>query len=310
MNRISMKQIEIFLTAARSKSISAVARSLYLSQPAVSAAILNMEHELGYKLLERTNRGVALTAAGKRLYARLEPVFRRFGIESQIIFDAGTDDRPKSVDLYTGAFHDSAAIRYMTAARSLFIEHEPGKTVGVECFPHDVLCTKLLCEELDFIFTFSCEIAGRPEYNCVRLLPLDIFFIVPAEWCGELDGSSAFLLGKTLLLEPSAGKETMLQVCHAHGLFPPRIRHVSSPLLIAQMIADGEGFSVGGPHIPNADALEANIRCIPVRVKDCNRYVHLVAAWRYDDDRDDTARYIKFLSDGAALNAALEQVPP
>jgi DNA-binding transcriptional LysR family regulator len=310
MNKISTNQIEIFLAAARSKSISAVARKLYLSQPAISTAILQMESELGCKLLERTNHGVALTTAGRRLYARLDPVYKHFSAESQMIFEETADGGQKNLDLRAAAFWDSDMIRYMSAANSLFLERYPAKNVGAECFLHNTLRTKLLCEELDFIFTSSSEVAGRPEFECIRLRNLDMFFIVPAGWRATCSGDFGFLLGKTLLLEPSAEKETLLSVCHAHGLFPKSVKHILSPLLLMQMVADGEGFSVGGRHIPNADALAPHIRCIPVRASDCNQYIHLVAAWRYDDDRNDTKRYIEILADRARLDAAAERAAP
>ena len=50
----------IFYTVAQCGSISAAARHLYISQPAISKSISNLENELQTHLFERTSRGVSL----------------------------------------------------------------------------------------------------------------------------------------------------------------------------------------------------------------------------------------------------------
>jgi DNA-binding transcriptional LysR family regulator len=58
----------IFLETAKRGSISAAARHLYVTQPAVSVGITQLENELGVKLFFRTSRGIKLTQEGETLY--------------------------------------------------------------------------------------------------------------------------------------------------------------------------------------------------------------------------------------------------
>jgi len=58
----------IFLETAKRGSISAAARHLYVTQPAVSVGIAQLENELGVKLFFRTSRGIKLTQEGQTLY--------------------------------------------------------------------------------------------------------------------------------------------------------------------------------------------------------------------------------------------------
>mgnify|MGYP000332268249 CR=1 FL=1 len=58
----------IFYTVAQCGSISAAARHLYISQPAISKSISNLENELQTHLFERTSRGVSLTEEGQLLF--------------------------------------------------------------------------------------------------------------------------------------------------------------------------------------------------------------------------------------------------
>ncbi len=69
MNR---NQLAAFLVVAREQSVTAGARTLMVSQPAVSAQIGELERSLKVKLFDRLPRGVRLTAAGTVLldYAR------------------------------------------------------------------------------------------------------------------------------------------------------------------------------------------------------------------------------------------------
>jgi DNA-binding transcriptional LysR family regulator len=57
-------QLEAFLAVAEQRSVSRAARLLYLTQPALSARLRNLERDLGAELFDRTPTGVRLTEAG------------------------------------------------------------------------------------------------------------------------------------------------------------------------------------------------------------------------------------------------------
>lgn len=58
----------VFCQVAQSLSFSKAAHQLYLSQPAVSQAVRQLEEQLGTQLFAREARGVSLTSQGKLLY--------------------------------------------------------------------------------------------------------------------------------------------------------------------------------------------------------------------------------------------------
>jgi DNA-binding transcriptional LysR family regulator len=60
-----LTQIEAFLTIAERRSVSEAAGVLYVTQPAVTTRIKNLERELGVELFVRTPRGMRLTAEGR-----------------------------------------------------------------------------------------------------------------------------------------------------------------------------------------------------------------------------------------------------
>ena len=65
----------IFQAVAESGNISQAAKTLYISQPAVSKSIHKLEEELGTVLFVRTSRGVLLTEEGKILYEHTKQAF-------------------------------------------------------------------------------------------------------------------------------------------------------------------------------------------------------------------------------------------
>ncbi|MBQ8663266.1 MAG: LysR family transcriptional regulator [Eubacterium sp.] len=58
-------QLKYFLSAAKTLSFSETAKEFYMTQPAISHQIVELEQELGTKLFSRNSRGVQLTKAGE-----------------------------------------------------------------------------------------------------------------------------------------------------------------------------------------------------------------------------------------------------
>ena len=84
---MNLKQLEAFVRVAETKNFSTAAKMLFLTQPTVSAHISSLERELNTCLLVRNTKGVALSEAGKELYAYAEQMLEleqkireRFGL--------------------------------------------------------------------------------------------------------------------------------------------------------------------------------------------------------------------------------------
>ena len=71
MDNINLNYLKVFLEVAKSKSFLEASNKLFISQPAVSRSIANLEEELNVKLFFRENKGVILTASGEVLFEYL-----------------------------------------------------------------------------------------------------------------------------------------------------------------------------------------------------------------------------------------------
>lgn len=70
---MTLQQLKYVTAVAETGTISGVAQALFLSQPSLTAAIHDLEQELNITIFSRTNRGVALTPRGGRVFGLCPP---------------------------------------------------------------------------------------------------------------------------------------------------------------------------------------------------------------------------------------------
>ena len=68
----NLEYYKVFYYVGKNKSITAAAKELMISQPAVSQSIHQLEKNLGCSLFQRTSRGMKFTAEGDLLYRYVE----------------------------------------------------------------------------------------------------------------------------------------------------------------------------------------------------------------------------------------------
>lgn len=247
---ITIQQIEIFLTVAASNSISHASQQLYISQPALSSKIKQLEDILGYQLFGRTNKGVVLTEEGLRLYAALNPIYHRFRVSVNQILRKNAPADPNSLNI--GCLHMTEVINAMVLAGSIYTEKYPSVRLTYEYYNYIELHAKLVCRELDAVFTLSYEAEAYPDIVSSRVIPINSRFLLPSSWgITELNADACALLsGKPLLLEVSKGYEIFSRQCQAHGFTPGAPVYVSSFLELLNMVRSGEGFTIVGDYLP------------------------------------------------------------
>lgn len=69
---ISYEYYRIFYYVVKYKNFTQAAEALHNNQPNISRTIKLLEHEIGCRLLIRSNRGISLTPEGERLYSHVK----------------------------------------------------------------------------------------------------------------------------------------------------------------------------------------------------------------------------------------------
>lgn len=82
---MELHQLRYFVAAAESGGMREAARASNVSQPSLSKQIRKLEEEIGQPLLERSSRGVALTAAGRLLLPRARAVLSSVDGASELV---------------------------------------------------------------------------------------------------------------------------------------------------------------------------------------------------------------------------------
>ncbi|MDI7863447.1 LysR family transcriptional regulator [Rhizobiaceae bacterium n13] len=109
MRRLRPADLSVFLAIAEHRSFRKAAIELGVTPSALSHSLRAIEERLDVRLVNRTTRGVGLTEAGERLYARVRPAF--------LDIDAALDD----LDTFRGKPYGKLKINAPRAAAKLVL---------------------------------------------------------------------------------------------------------------------------------------------------------------------------------------------
>lgn len=85
---VNIDHYKVFYYAAKYQNITRAARELYLTQPAATRTLHNLEAQIGCQLFVRNARGVSLTTEGELLYRELIPAFQSLENAQNVIEQA------------------------------------------------------------------------------------------------------------------------------------------------------------------------------------------------------------------------------
>lgn len=119
---MNITQLKYVLTTASSSSMREASTKLYVTQPALSASIRELEGELGILIFERTNKGISLTNEGREFLTYAKKAVGQYEIlEDRYLFRGGDKER-----FSVSTQHYNFAIRAFT---DVIRRTEPGKYV-------------------------------------------------------------------------------------------------------------------------------------------------------------------------------------
>ena len=286
MAEINMRQIEVFLCAAKHQNISKAAAELFISQPALSKTISKMEKDFGCQLFSRGNRGVTLTEEGKELYSRLDFEYHRFRVSVEGIIREQQLRGTKALRI--GSLNREVVWLMARENTQAYTLQNPDARIALERYDSYSLRRKLLCDELDLILTRDSELMPAAEFDTLPICDYPLFFIVPEFGA---DAALETLSGKPLFLETPTQRSWAEEVCAAYGVTPSCVRYAGSFSMLATMICKEKGFSIDSKMVLS-DPENASIAYLPVK-----RAFHgqVVLAWRKERHIPAVDDYVAFL---------------
>lgn len=101
---LDLNLLRVFVVVATARSVTRAAAQLYLTQPAISAALRRLTRTVGAELFTRSGRGLVLTPRGQRLFASAQPLLAALvdAALSPPVFDPLQSDRVMRIGMSDG----------------------------------------------------------------------------------------------------------------------------------------------------------------------------------------------------------------
>lgn len=154
---MKLRQFEFLCMLKEHGSISKVAAEAYTSQPTVSIAIKELETELGYPLLRRTNRGVQFTQRGQLVLEQAQLIMQAV---DRVVHISTCDQGELSGCLHIGALPHLCNTLLLNAQMELQDAY-PNFTLGIQSGEPQMLIKMLKRGELDLALVQDCELSDE-----------------------------------------------------------------------------------------------------------------------------------------------------
>lgn len=177
IHALKIRHLEAFVEVARQKSVSRAARSLHLTQPAVTRTLRELEQICGARLVERDGRGIRLTRQGGLFlrHAGASLASARTGIGA--VSEAGQNEGPP---VRVGAL-PTASATHMPAAVHRYLQAGMGNRLRIASGENHVLLDQLRDGVLDLVIG---RLPAPENMEGLRFEPLHrdrVIFVVSAQ---------------------------------------------------------------------------------------------------------------------------------
>jgi len=171
----TLRQLSYFAAAGETGSITLASQRVNISQPAISAAISQLEEELGTQLFVRHHaQGLTLTSAGRSLLREAHLLLR----QADGLYAAAADLQLKpSGEMSVGWFSTLAPLLMPDLIRS-FTERYPGTTVRSQVSHQEDLLAALRRAEIDVAITYDLLLSV--DFSFTPLVDLPPYALVSA----------------------------------------------------------------------------------------------------------------------------------
>ncbi|GGD22174.1 LysR family transcriptional regulator [Aureimonas glaciei] len=261
--RFTLRQLEYFVAAGETGSITQASERINISQPSVSTAISQLEQELDVQLFIRHHaQGLSLTSAGRTMLVEAKRLVQQaealYGVAS------GTSEEIRG-QLSIGSLTPLAPMVLPELALS-FTAAYPGVVIRLHADNQEMLLNGLRRATIDIALTYDLQISGDIEFT--PLVDLPVHALV-----GEthaLAGRSAVTLQELaqqpmILLDLPLSSEYFLSLFMKDELQPTIAYRLLQPDMIRTMVANGFGYTLANV-TPRSDTALDGRRVVRLRL--------------------------------------------
>ena len=240
---MEIRQLRAFAAIAETRTFTAAAQRVHITQAAISMQIRQLEHEVGIPLFIRTPRRVVMTEAGERLLERAHHILREH--------DAALAELAELAGAEHGRLRLGSASGMVSASplpdilRELRRRH-PQADISVTTGTSDALVRQLLAGDLDMAFVSLPVNARNIETELLKRDQLVAVASPEHELAGQRVISPYALAGEKLILGERGGNTRRLidEFFAEAGLKPTVAMELGRQAAIKNMVAADMGVGI------------------------------------------------------------------
>ena len=273
---MELRPLRYFCSVADHGSFSHAARTLFVSQSAISEQIAGLEEELGVKLIDRSQRAIRLTPHGELFLPEARKTLAAATLAADV---ARRSARGQAGVLRVGFFAGGIGASFPTIIRS-FRRHHPEVRVVLSEMSATEQWRALQQGDLDIAFTRKLDSANAGKLASEVVYRDAIFAVLPRTHRlapGQVDlrdlANEPFVMCER---ESSPALfEKIMEICAEAG-FAPRVVNTSAVWrTIVMLVQAREGIALLPPNLQHLRA--SDLAFCPLSTKDA--FIELVMAW-------------------------------
>jgi len=257
---ITIRQLKVFQKVAILQSFTRASKALYLTQPAVSMQIKQLEEAVGLKLFDKQGRQISLTDAGDEIRLLSDSVLQQIDETQHQLEQIASGDRGK-LRLAVATTVASVATRLMAR----FKEQHPAMSLHFTVTNRNGLIQLLENNEIDIV------IMGLPpaelELDTQELMANPLVIIAPPTHplC-DLDrpvSLNTLFKQDIILREPGSGTRLAIErFLNTQGRSLLSSIEMNSNDAIKQSVAEGLGLGIVSVHTVTKELKQGDLKLI------------------------------------------------
>ena len=235
---MNIRHLEIFLSVCEHMSISKAAESLYLSQPAVSIAIKELEEYYNTRLFDRISRKIYLTSSGEKLLNYAHVILGQ--IEESVTSlrdDALTKSCHMGVNITIGETYLCELLDYL---KTNYPDIKPHVTINnMKTIEHDLIQNK-------YDFVMSDSLPASSNLILEDLYKEEMVFVCAKDYINEDELDVSEMIHHTLLVrEVGSGiRKCVDRFLENYSLVVDNVIESSSNRALIDLCKNGFGIGV------------------------------------------------------------------
>jgi DNA-binding transcriptional LysR family regulator len=255
---MEIRQLRAFVAIAETKTFTAGAKRVHVTQAAISMQISQLEKEVGLPLFTRTPRQVILTEAGEVLLERARRILREHDAAiGQIAELAGAERGRLRIGSASSNFITGNLPKILSRLKKQF----PNAEVSVTSGTSEALIDKILAGEIDVAFVSLPVESQHIQTEC--LFSDEIAAIAPPAHplAKKKVISAAALAGEKLILGEKGGntRRRIDDFFVASGVKPNVVMELSRQSSINEMVKNGMGVGIAGVNAVEKDVKDGKL---------------------------------------------------